>query len=79
MMGMNTLDTYVAWNLHEPKEGEFEFAGWLDVVEYVKMAGEEGLKVIIRPGLSCVFVPGCPEGGREGGREGLKGVEGGRE
>ncbi len=50
MMGLNTLETYVAWNLHEPKPGEFDFDGWLDLVNFIEIAGESGLKVIVRPG-----------------------------
>ena len=49
-MGLNTLSTYMPWNLHEPKPGVFDFSGMLDVVAYLKMAQEEGLKVILRPG-----------------------------
>ncbi len=29
MMGLNTLETYVAWNIHEPRPGEFVFDGWI--------------------------------------------------
>ena len=31
-LGFNTVETYVAWNLHEPREGEFHFEGliWSD-------------------------------------------------
>ncbi len=49
-MGLNTLTTYVFWNLHEPRPGEFDFTGNLDVAAYVRMAQEEGLWVIARPG-----------------------------
>jgi beta-galactosidase len=49
-MGLNTLETYVSWNLHEPRTGYFNFSGQLDIVEYVKIAAELGLMVIIRPG-----------------------------
>lgn len=49
-MGLNTIETYVFWNLHEPKPGVFDFSGNLDVAAYVRMAQEEGLHVIIRPG-----------------------------
>ena len=48
--GFNTLETYTCWNLHERKEGQFDFSGNLDLVEYIKLAGEIGLKVIVRPG-----------------------------
>ena len=48
--GFNTVETYTAWNLHERREGEFDFSGRLDLVRYVKIAESLGLKVIIRPG-----------------------------
>ncbi len=48
--GFNTVETYIAWNLHERKEGEFDFSGNLDVVRYIETAEKVGLKVIIRPG-----------------------------
>lgn len=32
--GLNTLTTYVPWNLHEPERGKFDFSGNLDL-EYV--------------------------------------------
>ncbi|WP_158796477.1 beta-galactosidase family protein [Pedobacter sp. L105] len=48
-MGLNTIGTYVFWNLHEPQKGKFDFTGNNDVVEFVKMAKEEGLWVILRP------------------------------
>jgi beta-galactosidase len=49
-MGLNTLETYVAWNLHEARPGQFDFGGWLDLAAYIRLAGEVGLKVIVRPG-----------------------------
>jgi beta-galactosidase len=49
-MGLNTVETYVFWNLHEPKPGTFDFTGQLDVAAFVRMAQEEGLNVILRPG-----------------------------
>ena len=45
-----TLETYVAWNLHEPRPGEFCFEGGLDIERFVREAGELGLNVIVRPG-----------------------------
>ena len=48
--GFNTVETYTCWNLHEPREGEFDFSGGLDIKEYIKIAGEVGLNVILRPG-----------------------------
>ena len=48
-MGCNTVETYLPWNLHEPKKGEFCFEGMLDVVKFVQTAQELGLYVILRP------------------------------
>ena len=49
-MGLNTIETYVFWNLHEPEPGHFDFSGQLDVAAFVRIAQEEGLNVILRPG-----------------------------
>ncbi len=49
-MGLNTVTTYVFWNLHEPKPGEYDFTGRLDVASFVRMAGDLGLHVMVRPG-----------------------------
>lgn len=49
-MGLNTITTYVFWNVHEPRPGVFDFAGQNDVAEYIREAQEEGLHVILRPG-----------------------------
>src|SRR5476651_1192626 len=48
-MGLNTIGTYVFWNLHEPQKGKFDFTGNNDVAEFVKIAQQEGLWVILRP------------------------------
>ena len=48
--GFNTVETYTAWNLHEPKEGEFDFTGNLDIKKFIKTADDLGLNVILRPG-----------------------------
>ncbi len=49
-MGLNTISTYVFWNLHEPRPGVYDFSGQLDVGEFIREAQEEGLHVILRPG-----------------------------
>jgi beta-galactosidase len=49
-MGLNTLCTYVFWDLHEPQQGKFDFSGNLDIAEYVRNAQAEGLYVLLRPG-----------------------------
>lgn len=48
-LGLNTVETYIPWNVHEPRKGEFCFTGMADVVRFVKMAEELGLYVILRP------------------------------
>lgn len=48
-MGCNTVETYIAWNVHEPKEGQFNFKGMADVSRFVALAKEVGLYVIVRP------------------------------
>lgn len=48
--GFNTVETYVAWNIHEPKKGEFVFEGHFDLEAFIQTAAEVGLYVIVRPG-----------------------------
>jgi len=53
-MGLNTISTYVFWNVHEPKPGVYDFAGQYDVAAFIRAAQQEGLYVILRPGpYSC--------------------------
>jgi len=47
--GLNTVETYVAWNIHEPEEGRFDFTGIADLIRFIETADELGLLVIIRP------------------------------
>lgn len=48
--GFNTVETYVCWNLHEKKTGEFDFSGILDIEKYLEIAQKVGLYAIVRPG-----------------------------
>lgn len=48
--GFNAVETYVAWNAHEPEKGKFDFSGMLDIAEYLKIAQDVGLFAIVRPG-----------------------------
>ncbi len=48
-MGCNTVETYIAWNVHEPRKGVFDFDGRYDLVKFVRTAEELGLYVILRP------------------------------
>jgi beta-galactosidase len=49
-LGLNTVETYVPWNLHEPRPGEFDFDGLLDIARFVEQAAELDLLAIVRPG-----------------------------
>lgn len=48
-MGCNTVETYIAWNFHEPRKGQFRFSGMADVERFVRIAQDVGLYVILRP------------------------------
>lgn len=47
--GFNTVETYTAWNIHEPQEEKFCFEGIADVEKFIQIADELGLYVIVRP------------------------------
>jgi beta-galactosidase len=49
-MGLNTVCAYLFWNLHEPKPGEYVWTGQADDAEFCRIAQEEGLWVVLRPG-----------------------------
>ena len=49
-LGMNTICIYVFWNIHEQREGEFDFTGQNDVAEFCRLAQKNGMYVIVRPG-----------------------------
>ena len=46
--GLTAVTTYVAWNLHEPERGRFDFSGIADLPRFLREADEEGLKVVLR-------------------------------
>lgn len=48
-MGCNTVETYIPWNMHEPREGEFNFEGMMDLGRFITLAQQTGLYVILRP------------------------------
>lgn len=48
-MGLNCIGTYVFWNAHEVEKGKYDFTGNNDIAEFVKIAKEEGLWVVLRP------------------------------
>lgn len=48
--GLDVIETYVFWNLHEPVQNQFNFEGRRDLVKFVKLVGEAGLYVHLRIG-----------------------------
>ncbi|GAA2966352.1 glycoside hydrolase family 35 protein [Streptomyces enissocaesilis] len=51
LMGLNTVETYVPWNLHQPDPGSaLALDGILDLPRYLELARAEGLHVLLRPG-----------------------------
>jgi beta-galactosidase len=51
LMGLNTVETYVPWNLHQPDpDGPVVLGGILDLPRYLELARAEGLHVLLRPG-----------------------------
>ena len=49
-LGMNTVCLYVFWNIHEQREGEFDFTGNNDVAAFCRLCQKHGMYVIVRPG-----------------------------
>ncbi len=49
-LGMNTICIYVFWNIHEQKEGVFNFSGNNDIAAFCRLAQKNGMYVIVRPG-----------------------------
>ncbi|WP_329599476.1 beta-galactosidase [Streptomyces pseudovenezuelae] len=50
LMGLNTVETYLPWNLHEPEPGRLVLDGFLDLPRWLRLAQDEGLHVLLRPG-----------------------------
>lgn len=48
--GLNTLSTYVEWSFHNPKPGVYNWDGMADLEQFIRIAAEEDLYVIFRPG-----------------------------
>lgn len=49
-LGVNTIETYAAWNFHEPVRGQVDFTGWRDIGAFLRLAAALNLRVIFRPG-----------------------------
>ncbi|WP_315069436.1 beta-galactosidase [uncultured Microbacterium sp.] len=50
LMGLNTIETYVAWNAHEPRRGEWDASGGNDLGRFLDLVQAEGMDAIVRPG-----------------------------
>jgi beta-galactosidase len=50
LMGLNTIETYVPWNEHAPRRGDFIADGQLDLARFLDLVHAEGLHAIVRPG-----------------------------
>lgn len=48
--GLNAVQTYIAWNIHEPVQGQYNFDGDADFVSFIELANSLGLLVIVRAG-----------------------------
>ena len=48
--GLNTIETYVFWNLHERTRGVFDFSGRLDLLRFCRLVQEHGMYMILRVG-----------------------------
>ena len=49
-LGMNAVCIYIFWNIHEQREGQFDFTDNNDVAEFCRLAQKNGMYVIVRPG-----------------------------
>lgn len=49
-LGLNTIQTYVPWNLHEPTAGKWVFDGIADLESFLKICHKLGFLVMLRPG-----------------------------
>lgn len=49
-MGLNTIETYIAWNAHAPTPEEFILTGGLDLARFLDIIADEGMFAIVRPG-----------------------------
>ncbi|XP_061989757.1 beta-galactosidase 13-like [Rosa rugosa] len=48
--GLNVIQTYVFWNIHEPVKGQYNFSGNYDLVRFIKLVQEHGMYVTLRVG-----------------------------
>lgn len=51
--GINTMATYVFWNMHEENEGDFNWTGNRNLREFIKLCAKNDMPVVIRIGPFC--------------------------
>lgn len=49
-LGRNTICIYAFWNIHEQKEGVFDFKGQNDIAAFCRLAQKHGMYIMLRPG-----------------------------
>lgn len=49
-LGMNTICIYAFWNIHEQRQGEFDFKGQNDIAKFCRLAQKNGMYIMLRPG-----------------------------
>jgi beta-galactosidase len=77
-MGLNAVCAYLFWNQVEQRPGRFDWSGQADAAEFCRIAQEEGLWVILRPGpYSCAEweMGGTPWWLLENGDVGLRSLD----
>jgi len=50
LMGLNTIETYIAWNAHAPSPSSFSFEDGLDLGRFLDLVEASGMHAIVRPG-----------------------------
>jgi beta-galactosidase GanA len=48
--GLNCVETYIAWNFHEPQPGVYYWDDWHDIERFIKLIQKYGMYCILRPG-----------------------------
>lgn len=51
--GLTVIPTYIFWNIHEEREGIFNWSGNRDVRSFIQLCHKYGMKVLVRIGPFC--------------------------
>ena len=51
--GINTIATYIFWNIHERIEGQFDWEGNLNLRRFIELIEKNGMYAIVRMGPFC--------------------------